>query len=297
MSPFPEEPLNLSPSEGGGHYPATIHQKLNGDKYKIIRKLGYGPRSSTWLVLRAHNPEHFAVKIFTVSASDRAKTVELPIIKQVDKISRSGFLDLPTFHGSFWEESSAGSHLCFVMNPLSTSVKTLQRDAENQRLPVHVVQRILKIVSSSLNGLHDSNIMHGRMFIFHDLFHSDVIANPLLEIKAENIFFSTATQIEYLQPVLDLEPAPTTLKVNKYTTILSQPLRHSFKWNDKKKVVVDWPIYLDNLGHGKVCRLFLVPVVLSRFDSATMELQTGKERRLFICTRNLTAERVVFSSN
>ena len=162
MSPFPEEPLNLSPSEGGGHYPAEIHQKLNGDKYKIIRKLGYGPRSSTWLVLRVHDPGHFAVKIFTVPASERAKSVELPIIKEVDKISRSGSLELPTFHGSFWEESSAGSHICFVMNPLSTSVKILQRDAENQQLPVHVVQRILLSVSSSLNGLHNANIMHGR---------------------------------------------------------------------------------------------------------------------------------------
>ena len=118
MSPFPEESLSLSPSEGGGHYPADLHQKLNGDKYKIIRKLGYGPRSSTWLVLRLHNPEHFAVKIFTVAASERAMSVELPIIKEVDKISRSNSLELPTFHGSFWEESSAGSHLCFVTSSI-----------------------------------------------------------------------------------------------------------------------------------------------------------------------------------
>ena len=165
MSPFPEEPLDLSPSDGGGHYPAAIHQKLNRDKYEIIRKLGYGPRSSTWLVLRAHDPGHFAVKIFTVAASERAKTVELPIIKEVNKISRSGSLDLPTFHGSFWEESNAGSHLCYVMNPLSTSVKDLQRDTENQRLPVHVVQRIVWSVSNSLKGLHDAKIMHGRTFL------------------------------------------------------------------------------------------------------------------------------------
>jgi hypothetical protein len=268
MSPFPEEPLNLSPSEGGGHYPAEIHQKLNGDKYKIIRKLGYGPRSSTWLVLRAHDSEYFAVKIFTVAASDRAKTVELPIIKGVDKISRSGSLELPTFHGSFWEESSVGSHICFAMNPLSTSVENLQRDAENQRLPVHVVQRIIWSVSNSLNGLHGAKIMHGRTFFIYDLFHFGVsIANPLLEIKAENIFFSTATQIEHLQPVLDSEPAPKTLKVKKHNTILSQPLTHNFKSNDKKKVVVDWPIYLDNLGHGKACRLFSVLAPWDFYDA------------------------------
>ena len=283
MSTFPEEPLNLSPSEGGGHYPAEIHQKLNGDKYEIIRKLGYGPRSSTWLVLRLHDPEHFAVKIFTVAASERAKTVELPIMKEVDKISRSGSLELPTFHGSFWEKSSAGSHICFVMNPLSTSVKNLQRDAENQRLPVHAVQRILLSVSSSLKGLHEAKIMHGRAFLIHYIIllsFFGISLNLLLEIKAENIFFSTATQIEHLQPVLDSEPAPTTLKLKKYTTILSQPLQHSFKWNDKKKVVVDWPIYLDNLGHCKTSHFFWALVALkfiSPFDSPAVELQTGKK--------------------
>lgn len=113
MSPFPEEPLNISPSEAGGHYPAAIYQKINGDKYKILDMVP----AHLWLVLRANDPGHFAVKIFTVAASERLKNVELPIIKEVDKISRSNSLELPTFHGSFWEESSAGSHLCFVMDP------------------------------------------------------------------------------------------------------------------------------------------------------------------------------------
>ena len=172
---FPEESLK------GGYYPAVIHQKLDGDKYEIIRKLGYGPRSTTWLVLRAHDPGYFAVKIFKVAASERAKTLELPIMKEVtvDKVSRSGSLELQTFHDSFWEESRFGSHLCFVMNPLSTSVKDLQQDAKDQRLPVHVVQRIVWSVSNSLNGLHDVGIMHGRMFLIHNLFHLGAIANPL----------------------------------------------------------------------------------------------------------------------
>ena len=89
---FPEEPLNLSPSEGGGYYPAQIHQKLNGDKYEVIRKLGYGPRSSTWLVLSAHDQAYFVVKIFTVTASDHAKTVETPILKAVSHLSPSMLL-------------------------------------------------------------------------------------------------------------------------------------------------------------------------------------------------------------
>ena len=149
---FPEEPLYLTPSKGGGYYPATINQKIDDGKYKIVRKLGYGPRSSTWLVSRtqAHEPGHFAVKIFTVAASERAKIVELPILEEVDKVSRSSSLELPGFYHCFWQETTMGRHLCFVMNPLSTSVRDLQRDANNQRLPVHAVQRIVFLIHSTV---------------------------------------------------------------------------------------------------------------------------------------------------
>ena len=57
--------------------------------------------SSTWLVLllvSAHDPGYFAMKIFTVAGSEHAKTVELPITKdsEVHKISRLGSLELPS---------------------------------------------------------------------------------------------------------------------------------------------------------------------------------------------------------
>lgn len=51
MSQFPEEPLNLTSSEGFGYFPSYPGQKLNEGRYEIIRKVGYGPRSSAWLAL------------------------------------------------------------------------------------------------------------------------------------------------------------------------------------------------------------------------------------------------------
>lgn len=73
---YPEEPLDLSPSEGGGYFSAKMGQKLNGGKFQIVRKLGYGSRSSTWLVRGKDN--YFAIKIYTIAASEHAKTVEVP---------------------------------------------------------------------------------------------------------------------------------------------------------------------------------------------------------------------------
>jgi serine/threonine-protein kinase SRPK3 len=133
---FPEEPLDLSPSEGGGYYPTAIHQRIHNGEYEIIRKLGYGPRSSTWLVLHTSHdkPIYSALKIFTVAASEAAQGTELPILKAMSDL---GFaLRLPHIRASFLEQSGAGMHLCIVMSAFATSARALQRGADGNRLPI-----------------------------------------------------------------------------------------------------------------------------------------------------------------
>ena len=51
MTQFPEESLNLSSTEGFGYFPGYPGQKLNKGQYEITWKVGFGSRSSTWLVL------------------------------------------------------------------------------------------------------------------------------------------------------------------------------------------------------------------------------------------------------
>lgn len=170
---FPEEPLDLPPTEGGGYYPATISEQLNKRKYHIVRKLGYGPQSSTWLAFEKlwRGRKYFAIKIFTIAASKR---VQIPILNNITDLDPT--LRLPYFHESFWERSDDGWYLCVVMKPMSTSVRVLQLDAENQRLPVHAVRRIVSIVSDALEGLHDAGIMHGGNYLS---FSVDVAIQPL----------------------------------------------------------------------------------------------------------------------
>ncbi|KAF9481506.1 kinase-like protein [Pholiota conissans] len=231
---FPEEPLDLSPSEGGGYYPAAIHQRIHNGEYEIIRKLGYGPRSSTWLVLhnsQYHEPIYSALKIFTVAASSEAKDTVLPIPKAVSDWKRFD-LRLPIFRGSFSEQSDSGTHLCVVMNAMATSARALQSGAEQNRVPVHVVQKLVYTAANALAGLHEEGIMHGG-------------------VDADSIYLGTNMLAEYLKPVLDSEPPPTTVKVNGFTTVLLQPLSTRYKWNSKRKDVVDWAVHVGNLGHAQ----------------------------------------------
>ena len=49
MSQLPEEPLDLSHEQGFGYFPGYPGSLLKEGRYKILRKLGFGPRSSVWL--------------------------------------------------------------------------------------------------------------------------------------------------------------------------------------------------------------------------------------------------------
>jgi hypothetical protein len=92
------------------------------------------------------------------------------------------------------------------------------------------------------------------------------IANTPVGIDADSVYLGTFTQAKYLKPVLDSEPPPTTVKVNRFTAVLSQPLTTKDKWNDKQKRVVDWSIYVGNLGHGMYdfgILLSIIPTFLS----------------------------------
>ncbi|KAH9481456.1 SRSF protein kinase 1 [Psilocybe cubensis] len=229
---FPEEPLNLSPASGGpGYFVATIGQKLNKDKYEIIRKLGYGPRSSTWLVWCEYDDAYFSVKIYTVAESKRAEEIELPILRSVKNLSST--LPLPWYQDSFWETGYHGSHFCIVTNPLSTTVEALRLEEEAKKLPVHVVQRIIYCTTLALEGLHSAEIMHGA-------------------VNAGNIYFATGTQADVLRPQLEEEEEPLTIPIGNFEAVESQPIKHSLRgWKHKKAIVSEWPLYLLNLGHAQ----------------------------------------------
>jgi serine/threonine-protein kinase SRPK3 len=51
VNPFPEEQLSLSGEQRCGFFPARLGLLLKDGRYELLRKLGRGRYSSTWLVL------------------------------------------------------------------------------------------------------------------------------------------------------------------------------------------------------------------------------------------------------
>jgi len=151
---FTEEPLNSSLGYFAGEPGAT----LQGGEWTIIRKLGWGPRSSTWLAASSKDPNNIeAIKIFTVAATkDGDADMEQHLFEGPLKDS---FQTLPSLRSSFYEESAKGKHLALVLHVLGSSVESF-RVAHGGSLPLPAVKKIVADVLESLAVLQQKKIAH-----------------------------------------------------------------------------------------------------------------------------------------
>ncbi|KAF8960259.1 kinase-like domain-containing protein [Flammula alnicola] len=235
MSLFPEEQLD-SPV---GYFTGQPGQTLENGTWSIMRKVGWGPRSSSWLAIDTDDPDEIEViKIFTVSATQEPSAKEeLKLLRNTIKTQiGSGALD---FVDHFYEESPKGKHLCMVIRPLGSSIEALRlSDPESGgTLPLYAVQKVICDILSPLCELDGLKIVHGAITPDNFLFESVGAAKDIME---------------------DLAPFPCapveqiTGKDGKvYPVIISQPMPHRAKWNDTREVFADETIVLSNFGHAR----------------------------------------------
>jgi len=227
----------LSAEQGFGYFPAYPGLALKKDRYKVIRKLGYGPRSSVWLVSDLQGEKGYsALKILTVHSTSE-KTQELGTLKT---IRERPYYDLPNLHDNFLEQSHHGKHQCFVLSVLGSDVESLRLTSPTKSLPVHMVQKAIASVLEPLSDLHDSGIAH-------------------CAVTANNFLFFAGQTVEDLEPKLKHLPPSViertvTVGEVEYPIVLSQPIPHGFKWNDSRSTIYSSSIYLNNVAHSQWTR-------------------------------------------
>jgi len=157
MHSFPEEKLD-SPV---GYFAAQPGQTLYNDRWRIIRKLGWGPRSSTWLAIDKKDAEDYsAIKIFTAAATkddsgeNESFFLQLKPVKKLD--------GLPCLVDHFYEVGPKGKHLCLVLHVLGSSVDALRlANTKGGCLPLHTVQKVVSDILGHLAELAALDIIHG----------------------------------------------------------------------------------------------------------------------------------------
>ncbi|KAF6744568.1 kinase-like domain-containing protein [Ephemerocybe angulata] len=236
MSLFPEEPLNLSAFDGFGYFPADINQALDNGRYTILRKLGWGPRSSTWLVqdTTEKRPDYWAVQIFTVAKSREVEERLLPTL-QSTAFTRARD-EFPNLRTSFWESSVHGEHLCLVISEYGLPFSDLLLDATNSGrvgLPVHVVKYTAFQALEVLGDLH-----HKKSLIMHS------------GIKLDNLAFWPDTYKNAVRIHIKDNPPGTTQIVDGLPVVRSQPLaNYTVDLDDPMSEVVEWDLVVTGFGH------------------------------------------------
>lgn len=243
---FAEEQLNSSVGYFVGEPGAT----LQGGEWTITRKLGWGPRSSTWLAVSSKDTNDIeAIKIFTVAATqDGFAANERDLL---DGPLRDSFHTLPSLRSSFYEENAKGKHLALVLHVLGSSVESF-RVAHGGSLPLPAVKKIVADVLESLAILQKKKIVHNGALLAYN-FMSQLLTY-IAAVTAENILFAGIQQGPDIIAAVTASPSVkaedvTDAQGNVYKVVKSQPFAPQS--ND----ISNEALYLSNFGYG----LFLFP--------------------------------------
>ncbi|KAF8155423.1 kinase-like domain-containing protein [Crassisporium funariophilum] len=232
MSLFTEEQLD-SPA---GYFPAQPSQTLDNGRWTITRKLGWGPRSSTWLALD-NGGRYGAIKIFTVEATeDSTGANERKMLLGPVKNVPSG---VPEILSDFYEHDSNGKrHLCLVLRVLGPSVENLRlsNTYDGEYLLLHSVQKIVGDISTRLGGLAEEKIVHGA-------------------VTADNFLFWSIQAGDDIRRELAKSPSARAEKVVgsdgvTYSSVKSQPFPNGFTWDSPKDDIICAQLYLSNYAYA-----------------------------------------------
>ena len=228
---FISEALGMPAANGYGWPQLEFGDKIGEDgRYTIVRKLGWGGHSSTWLARdsmlvycqlphyfdeltpRFHSDNKFvAVKVLTghfTGMYERALVWEPEALRIVSYQPTSPHCTLLLDEFTIPGKGSAGSHMCFVMPVYGGDVKALI-EAQTTALPLPLAKRIALHLLRGIVHAHERKVVH-------------------TDIKLDNIFFSTAMTTDDIEAWLTKNPsrrhAPEASFDGEVQAAVSQPL-------------------------------------------------------------------------
>ncbi|KAI0056777.1 kinase-like protein [Artomyces pyxidatus] len=231
---FPEENLLATADDREGFFITALGDLLKDGRYKVLRKLGRGRCSNTFLVedLKSTSPsrEYLAAKILSADATNalrRGVMDELGFLQTVKDTSTSGREPrLPILHDHFAQQGYHGVHYCFLTRPQALDVHAFRASAPTGKLAAYIVKRIMACVVEGLKVLHSLDIIHADM-------------------KADNVLCCGPSMAE-IEETLKNEPVfiygDFEVWGRQYPIFRSQPLQADFAWNtspsDSERIAV-----------------------------------------------------------
>jgi serine/threonine-protein kinase SRPK3 len=238
----PEENLLSTVAQGDGFFITSPGAVLKAGRYKVIRKLGRGRFSNTFLVEdlqpRSSSLKYLAAKILTV---DFTNALQIGLIHEPDFLQtiaeRSAGTPeplLPVLRDHFAQRGPHGVHYCILTSPLRSDVHAFRASAPTGKLAVHIVKPIIACVVEALKVIHVLDIIHA-------------------DIKADNVLFlgpNTAEIEETIAREPPLVDGTFEFKGTQYHILRSQPFRPKISWSASPFVSETIQVVLSDLGAG-----------------------------------------------
>lgn len=210
---FTSEPLGMPAQEGYGWVQWKFGEIVGPDgRYTILRKLGWGSHSSTWLARDAVNASYVAIKALTgyiTQMEEEGKVWETRALHLLSrpKPSPHCIYSLATFTAP--GTGSSNAHLCIVTPVYGGDLKSLYLADKNDAFAIPFAKHILLDVLHGLAFAHERRIVH-------------------TDLKMDNILYATPMSSNEIDQLLKQDPSrlhqPEMSQNGLIRAAVSQPL-------------------------------------------------------------------------
>lgn len=138
--------------EEGGYLRVQIGDTFKDDRYRVLKKLGWGHFSTVWLCLDTFQQRPCALKIQKSSPhyADAARD-EIRILKEVAEFGDAGKQNIVAMFDNFEHHR----HVCIVFEVLGKSLLRLIQRFNYDGVPLPLVRTVVRQLLEGLSFLHD----------------------------------------------------------------------------------------------------------------------------------------------
>ncbi|KAI4252120.1 MAG: hypothetical protein LQ352_004461 [Teloschistes flavicans] len=164
----PTEPLEEEPIEfycPGGYHPVKLGNTFH-DRYKVVRKLGWGASSTVWLAKDLRTNRHVALKILSADAHGRyddtgrwlieEHTFEREILSEIasTQLDHPGRKRISKLLDHFEHVGPHGRHDCLVFEVMGRSLEEFCAQWNPPRIPSPILRRVTCQLLTAMDYLH-----------------------------------------------------------------------------------------------------------------------------------------------
>lgn len=144
----------------GGYHPVVVGDLYN-DRYRVVRKLGWGYFSTVWLVWDYTSARFQAMKI---QKSDRqyrdAAFDEIKLLRDIMHGDPRSERQCARMSDHFEHTGPHGVHVCMVFDILGENLLCLIERYEHRGIPIPIVKSLTREILIGLDHIHSMNIIH-----------------------------------------------------------------------------------------------------------------------------------------